>query len=324
MITKLVDLQKEIKKLVIGQEKGCDEIAASLFKFLIQEHGRDFGYSKLSAHTLLLVGETGVGKTYTVRELCKLMSIKLLEINAKSICQEGWAGKSFKDLVAEAANLHPNLSGGVIFVDEFDKLVVPNMTSGDDNANYHNQCTLLKYIEDTVIHFNPTLSDISRNRAICSKPIDTSKFMFIFAGAFSDLKLIQKRQIGYLDEKKTKLAQIERKEYLDAFIDYGMLPELAGRMKDFIILRKLDVNDYITILKSEHFISEFWGFMLCKLGIKLKFSSNKILEMAENASILNIGVRGLKQIVDDEVTKLMNDNAALVDLEKFSPLYFKN
>jgi len=306
---KLKEVQEELQKYVIGQDQGCNEATASVFKYLLNLISRDYGNQNLTPHTLLITGSTGTGKTYIIKTLAKLLDIYLIEINAKSISQEGWHGTSFKKLLTEALFEQPaNTKGGIIFIDEFDKMLTPNISSGNDDVNFHLQSSLLKYIEGfdvQVNHYNW---------------VNTSAYMFVFAGAFSSLKLEDNVNIGFLEGKSQK-DKSKRQKYLDAFIEYGMLPEVAGRIKDFISLNKLTHQDYKDILLGENFNGQLWQEMLARLDIESYITDTKADKMVEAALDLNLGVRGLYQILEDYITTLMLEHKEKVDLNKFSPLY---
>ena len=296
----LLEFQDSLKKIVKGQDEAINKLSTTIYKYLIKQFSQDQGLYFEGATSMLLVGQSGVGKTYLIKQAAKLSNLHMIEINAKSITQEGWSGKSFIDMVKSKTNAWHNVDGGIIFIDEFDKICVPNASSTDDDVNYHIQSSILKYVEGMDAGF-----------------LDFNKCLFVFAGAFVDLdinKAIQK-EIGFNGANKDSSETLNK-----ALIKYGLIEELAGRIQEKIVLNKLDKQIYLDLLDTPTFYSQLWKEALLKLDISLDLDYNKLIEEAEET---NLGVRGLISAVEDQVTRQMLTESHQIDLDKFSPLYIK-
>lgn len=302
-MSNLKDFQQKVKQTVIGQDKAVDVVTATIYKYLLKLYGRDFGLHFNSSTTLLLLGNSGVGKTFIVREAADICGLPFIELNGKAICQEGWAGRSFIQLLEVELLMYPqNLKGGIIFIDEFDKIIVPNFSSHGDNVNHEIQSSILKYVEGSILRLTGTT-------------IDTSKFLFIFAGAFNDLIKKEAAKIGFETEEQK---QITLGTLTEALINYGMMPEFAGRIQEYCTLNKLTKKDYKQLLKNKEFTLHKWIELLKKLDINFKYVEKQVIDRAVKA---NLGVRGLIQSIEELVTKTINTNIDQIDLNKLDPLY---
>jgi len=300
----LNNIQDLIKKEIEGQDEAVDELTIALYKYLLKLQAKDFGYFFNSSSTILLTGSTGIGKTYLCRLLADNTNLPFIEINAKSISQEGWSGKSFERLIAE--QFPTNRNCGIIFIDEFDKMLCPLGSDQSDNVNYHLQASLLKYIESGTLNLNKLGYPLSY------KELNTCNLLFIFAGAFVGLDLEAEKNIGF----KTK--DIIKPLMTDALIKFGMIPELAGRIQQITSLKDITKEGYTKIIDADYFILNKYLEMLTKFGICAIVNKDLLIE---NALKKKLGVRGLIQETERIITEIIKENKELIDFEKLSPLY---
>lgn len=304
----LKELQKEANKLIVNQHKAVEVISTLIYKHLIKLHGRDFGHHFTAPFSALVYGDTGCGKTFLVKTLAQLADIPFIEINSKSISQEGWSGKSFIELVKEGLVENGNPTGGIIFIDEVDKLCSHLATTSSDNLNFDIQSSILKYAEGMEI----------RNG---TRFLNFNNFIFIFAGAFQDLKVEEnKKVIGFKTVKEEELKPIN---YIEAFIDFGLLPELAGRITSFCKINTLENSDYLQLLKLDTFNLKMWVELLKKLDAEIKIDYNIEQSLIQSALERKLGARGLIQAVEEFVNNIINEYIDELDINKLSPLFCK-
>jgi len=316
----LQQYQNFIKEIIKGQDKAVNEISTVIYKYLIKLHMRDKGIYFNNPTTALLTGNTGVGKTFLAKTAAEIMSIPFIEINCKSISQEGWAGTSFKDLVINSIKeyqsnlpvLQRSITGGILLLDEFDKILKANTSSGGDNSNYHIQVGLLKYLEGYKLTDTPIQHSNIYTHGFKLEDISLNKFTILFAGAFTGLTTDIKSEIGF-DKTPSKISMI------DALIDFGMLPELAGRIQNHIKLKELTFDDFDGILQTEDFIYNKWLKALQYFNIDLSVNNNQ--DLIIRSLNRNLGVRGLIQEIEELVNNNINNNVELMDLEKLSIFY---
>lgn len=299
MLPRLSECQDYLNYFVRGQEESNQQLSIAFFKYLLKLLLPDDIKGDHKASTILMMGGTGSGKSFSVETLITYAQqyfnedIAVAHINAKSITQEGWSGSDLKTEIKN--NLPSNTRQAIIFVDEFDKLCGSNISSGGDCVNKHIQSGLLKYIEGFPIELD------AKN---CK--LDTKRCMFIFAGAFSQMKTDTTRESGFNKEQTNK-----ELDFIDAFIQYGMLPEIAGRIQQTIKLNDITWETYCEIINQEDFIYKKYQNMFKELDIHFDL---KTYELVEKAVKRKLGVRGLVQLVEEEVNKKVQENIFKMDL----------
>lgn len=288
----LIEMQERLKEIVIGQDEAIHDITSTVYKFILKLYARDHGIWFNNSTSILLLGNTGCGKTFLTKEVANLLDMCFVEINAKSIAQEGgWAGKNLPELIAE--NISSHVNGAIIFIDEFDKLCWTNTTSGGGDHNLHVQANFLKYLDGFQLKHS--------ERGTSKLNLDTTRCIFVFAGAFSGM-IEDKLSIGFNQNKDSVKIR-------EALIKYGMLPELLGRMQTICELNPLTEATYRDIINNEHFIYHKYVSILKHIGINFQVEKESIVQAALKN---NLGVRGLIQEVESKVTEVFHRNADLV------------
>jgi len=300
----LKELQQKVKAEVIGQDDAVDALCVIVFKYLLRSCGKDFGIYFNSPLIALLCGKTGHGKTYLIQTICECAGVPFVNINSKQIVQDGWSGQSFAEL------LHVNKfsNKGIIVLDEFDKLTEPLASSSSDNINKHIQMSLLKYFEGTSI-----VSHETANRVKITF-LDLTNCMFILAGAFvSTTNDNKKVAVGFTGENN-KSAILKAED----FVKCGLLPEIAGRVTEYIQLQSINEMVYQDIINHTSSINTRYSQLLAKLDIEFAVDSNEAIKEAVK---LELGVRGLIQAIEKQVTKTILLNINKIDLEKLSGIH---
>lgn len=306
MLPSLKQLQEQIKKTVKGQDKATNKVCTAFYKYLIKLIAKkDFSIEVKHPSIILLKGNTGVGKTFLIKEVSNSVGLPFIEMNAKSIAQENWEGRSFLKLIEQ--NLHHLdskynriVTSAVIFIDEFDKLTTENTSSKSDNVNIEIQSGLLKYLEG----FNTTIGKRIFNFSEC---------MFVLAGSFNEVneKVTKTKQIGF--NSISNNLEITRQ----LFIDCGLLPELAGRIQEYVELEPISKEVFNELLQTPTFLNCLWNEILLKMDLNVILNNEEIIN---NAIKFNLGVRGLIQAIEEEITEFLNTNVDLIDIERFNVL----
>jgi ATP-dependent protease Clp ATPase subunit len=294
----LIQFQEELKKSVKGQDQAIDVITVSIYKWLLKLSSRDSFGPLNEASSLLIHGNSGCGKTYIMKEAAKLVNAPFIEINAKSINQEGWKGASLFDLIMQGIKeLQPQyknpIVGGIFFIDEFDKILCPNTGSNGEDHNIAIQISILKYLE-----------------GFKTAGFNFSNCLFVFAGTFTSLlKKEIKTNMGFNEHKsKVKETQLILKTELSKS---GILPELLGRIQEYCKLNDITKKVIMEILLSQNFIFYRYLQILNNFNIEHKLTANAVYKKIES---LDLGVRSLIQIIETEVTKIMIKEKKYIDL----------
>ncbi len=269
---------------------------------------------------ILLLGPTGVGKTYLMRCIAKLVGVPYIKADATKFSETGYVGYDVEDLVRDlvkAANGNVDLAQyGIIYIDEIDKIASVATSHGRDVSGRGVQINLLKLMEDTEVNlFSPTdimsqmqaMMELSRGGRPRKKSINTRHILFIVSGAFDKLaEIVKKRidnsQIGFgsspSDFDDTKSNFLKFVETAD-LIKFGFEPEFVGRLPVREICEPLSVDDLANILlSSEGNILEQYRLDFKGYGLDFKIEEDAIREIAQRAHSENTGARGLMTVLE--------------------------
>lgn len=275
----------KISDKVVGQEEAKKLVCNTLFLHFARYCQTACVGGEYKKSNALLMGPTGCGKTYIVREATKaireLVGIPicpLLEVDCTELSARGWQGDDLAEILKkfykECATGEGVFDTGVVFLDEFDKLCKPAVGSGGTDHNRNTQYNLLKMVEGSKIeHFN------------------TNGLLFIFAGNFSEIRAMRDRKpkiLGFTGESNIETGYVDYHTELDKA---GMATQLVGRTPHVAQLYELKPQELTRIL-DEHLIPELaatWDF----LGKDLKISNKAKLAMVDNCYQRKTGARGL-------------------------------
>ena len=276
------------------------------------------GKEEYHKQNILLLGPTGVGKTYLMRTIAKLIGVPFVKADATKFSETGYVGSDVEDLVRDlvkVANGNTELAQyGIVYIDEIDKIAsAANTGGGKDVSGRGVQINLLKIMEDTeVSQFSPT-DIMAQMQAMMGgsgkeKPtISTRHILFIVSGAFDKLaEIIRKRinatQIGFKanpDNSADAINEALRQAETRDFIDYGFEPEFVGRLPVRVNCDPLSVEDLAeimttsegSILKQYH--RDFQGF-----SIDFNMTGKAIIEIAKKAHGQMTGARGILTVLE--------------------------
>jgi endopeptidase Clp ATP-binding regulatory subunit ClpX len=275
--------------------------------------------SEYAKHNVLLLGPTGVGKTYLMRCAAKLVGVPFVKADATKFSETGYVGYDVEDIVRDlvrVADDDPDLAQyGIVYVDEIDKLATRGGEGGRDVSGRGVQVNLLKLMEDTEVKLVSQTDMIGQMQAIFSmqaggeppkRTMRTGHILFIVSGAFDKLPEQVKRrlgdqQIGFghstgpQDDDTYYLSKVETRD----LVDYGFEPEFIGRLPVRVALHELDVEDLEAILLEaedsvlRQYTSDFAGY-----GIELEVLPEAVHEIAVQAGREKTGARALMTVME--------------------------
>jgi len=268
---------------------------------------------------VLLIGPTGVGKTYLVKLIARKLGVPFVKGDATKFSETGYVGGDVEDLVrqllVEADDDLELAEHGIIYLDEVDKIASSRHLIGPDVSRTGVQRALLKPMEETEVDLKVPHDPISQIQAIEQyrktgkrekRTINTRNILFIMSGAFNDLapmvkKRLQKQGVGFGAQIHSKANDHEFARHVKAedMIEYGFESEFVGRLPVVAVLEPLEVEDLYEILKNPNnpiIVGKKEDFR--SYGIDIKFQDDALRLLAEMAYQEKIGARGLVSVIE--------------------------
>ncbi len=273
-------------------------------------------------NNVLMIGPTGVGKTYIIKLIAKKIGVPFVKGDATKFSETGYVGGDvedlIRDLVHEADDDIELAQHGIIYIDEIDKIASSRNLIGADVSRTGVQRALLKPMEETEIDLKvphdpiSMIQEIERFRKTGKRKkltVNTKNILFIMSGAFNDLTQIIKKRIkdqgiGFGARITSPKEDIDLLKHVKSedLIEYGFESEFVGRLPVRSVLEKLTENDLFEILKNPNnpiIISKKLDF--AAYGIDIKFEDETLRILAENAFSENTGARGLVSAIESKM-----------------------
>ncbi len=322
------DVKAHLDRYVIRQDEAkkalsiavCDHYNhAKQVRALENEHGEGADKMEYQKQNVIVVGPTGVGKTYLVKHIAEMIGVPFVKADATKFSETGYVGGDVDDLVRELVRKADGnvemAEYGIVYIDEVDKLASQGGGNfGKDVSGRGVQTTLLKLMEETEVPVsNPmdmkgqmmSMMSGQRNGPPQKETINTRHILFIVSGAFSGLekivsKRVQSSQIGFQvgDQEKVLDSELFKNAETQDFIDYGFEAEFIGRLPVRVVCEKLEQGDFVNIMKnSEGSILRQYEREFDAYGINALFEDSAIEKVAELAEKENTGARALMTVL---------------------------
>ncbi len=268
---------------------------------------------------VILIGPTGVGKTYLIKTIADLIGVPFVKSDATKFSETGYVGGDVEDLVRELVHRAEGDVGlaqyGIIYLDEIDKIAAAPNLVGRDVSGRGVQTNLLKLMEETEVPLrSPTdiqaqlqaAFEFQRKGKVKRETINTKHILFIVSGAFDQMLDIIRRRLreshigfGAPTAGDYTEADLLRKSQTEDYIKFGFEPEFIGRLPVRVVLDKLSVEDLYQILKgSEGSVVKQYEASFRAFGIDVIFADDGLRTIAEKAAVENTGARGLLTVCE--------------------------
>ena len=321
------EVVEKLKPYVINQDEAILTLASTVcghynrIRYLLENGIDPMEDDERIKPNMLLIGSTGVGKTYVVRMIAKLLGVPFIKRDSTKFSETGYVGEDVESVIRDlvkAANGDVSLAQyGIVFFDEVDK-IAKKPTHGIDVSRGGVQSNLLSIVEDADVslvakndireHIKMQTMAMQGKKPQDKQFINTKNILFIFAGVFphlSDLteKRLGKGSIGFKgDAKKTGTEKDEMLCHLkpEDLITYGFEAELIGRIPVRIVMKNLEKNDLLEILKKpKSSIMTWFTETMAAYGIKATIAEDVLNLIASDAHKEKTGARGLVSAFED-------------------------
>jgi len=324
------ELEQYLNNYVVNQDEAIEVLATKICthfnRMNLEMHpGSEGDIVGNIKSNILMIGPTGVGKTYLIRLIAQKIGVPFVKGDATKFSETGYVGGDVEDLIRELVREADGdiklAEYGIVYLDEIDKIASSGNAIGPEVSRTGVQRNLLKLMEESEVELRPphdlasqmeAVMEAQRKGKIERKKINTKNILFVVSGAFAGLediikKRLKQQKIGFeTNQSATSNIEIDflAQAKSEDLIEYGFESEFVGRLPVMVHLNDLDVEALYQILKNPNSVvvrskkRDFQAY-----GIEIEFEDEAFRLLAEKAYHERTGARGLVSVVEKTLLK---------------------